>query len=325
MSDKEEKKDERARIKYWSIRIGQQFDRNDLPTKDDIKVHFDLLGATDYVYQLERGSKAHLYHWQCFLYHKGRLAQTSILNSLNEAFPGIHCEISIASKNGIKHLESYCMKKDETFIEGPYGKDPSKLKKKIAESYQYTGKDVNKPLHPWQSVIYGRIEVCRDRGEDGCEDTRSCNVVYDPLGNIGKSFLCKYIAWKLGVPAYRYDTANNIRHMVIQGGAKPAYLFDLTRSKPKDFSMSDLYCCMEDIKGGYIVSGKYQGGMLLMPSPEVWIFSNDLPDYKAMSSDRWKVWYVDADKNLQRFVPSYNTSSSSSGAAGAQPAAGDLR
>lgn len=47
------------------------------------------------------------------------------------------------------------------------------------------------------------------------------------------------------------------------------------------------YDALEKLKNGMAMSGKYEGGMILMPHPHVVVFANQPPDESKLSSDRW--------------------------------------
>lgn len=69
-------------------------------------------------------------------------------------------------------------------------------------------------------------------------------------------------------------------------------IFDFTRTKPAFFEMSEIYSVIEEIKNGIYLSTKFESSMVVTPIPHVYVFSNELPPYKALSADRWKFYRI---------------------------------
>lgn len=119
---------------------------------------------------------------------------------------------------------------------------------------------------------------------------RTIHWLYDKKGNVGKSFLCKYLYLK-------YDA--------IIGGGKSNDIFNqvngwIEKHPDKDPTLVILdiprtsmdyvnYGCIEKLKDGLFYSGKYEGGVCCFDIPHVIIFSNEEPNYDAVSKDRWNV------------------------------------
>jgi hypothetical protein len=49
------------------------------------------------------------------------------------------------------------------------------------------------------------------------------------------------------------------------------------------------YSGMEQIKNGYFFSGKYESSEIIMNSPHIICFANELPKVGKLSIDRWKI------------------------------------
>lgn len=135
----------------------------------------------------------------------------------------------------------------------------------------------------WQQNIIDIIETE--------PDDRTINWIWEPNGNIGKSFLCKYLVLK-------YDA-------IIADGKKDN-IFNQIKSwfdNKKNDEMPTLcivdtprynkdhlnYGVLEQIKNGMIYSGKYEGGICLFNPPHVFVFSNNPPIEEYMSEDRWNI------------------------------------
>ena len=73
---------------------------------------------------------------------------------------------------------------------------------------------------------------------------------------------------------------------------KDIFLFNLLRS---DAEVA--YGLLENIKDGYLVSVKYKTKEVKIKIPNVvMVFSNDYPDEKQLSKDRWEVYTIDDDQ-----------------------------
>ncbi len=110
---------------------------------------------------------------------------------------------------------------------------------------------------------------------------------YERTGNVGKSFLCKYIVMKYKViigEGKKNDVFNQINTFMLTD-IPEIVLLDIPRDN-LDFIN---YGAIESIMNGCIYSGKYEGGVCIFPKPLVIVFANDKPDKTRMSLDRWKI------------------------------------
>lgn len=122
-------------------------------------------------------------------------------------------------------------------------------------------------------------------------DNRTIRWIYDEEGNSGKTYFCKYMYDNYG-SLYLTGKAADMKFMVCKWWLKhkktakmPIIFIDLTRSTEMFVS----YQGIEEIKNGIFMSSKFECEMVRYNPPHVVIFSNFLPDYNKLSSDRWKV------------------------------------
>lgn len=235
-----------------------------------------------FIYQLENttDSGRNNFHYQGFghLKQKRRPANIkSLAISLNGQLSGI--EMSAASTPGIAALQSYVLKAD-TRVRGPY-----------TDGSTYIGEDLIVHLYPWQEEIKESIA--------GKPDSRTINVLVDERGNTGKSAFCKYMCWHHKVPVLGWGKTGDLLHLVSKLANKSAYIFDLSRSKPQDWARDDIASAMEGIKNGLFINTKYECTQVMMKTPHIWIFTNQLPNIHSMSRDRWKIWRIE-NHRLQR-------------------------
>lgn len=226
-----------------------------------------------YIFQLERGESSGRLHMQCWL-HKKEKARPNAFGAIlgSNGCPGI--EISASSTAGIEALRRYAMK-SETRVAGPW-----------ADTEMYLGEDLIKVLDPWQSAIQKTILMK--------PDSRKIYWFYDKIGGSGKSAFAKYMDFHHGVCSLTFGDAKDLLHIVSEWKNKPAYFFDLSRSKGKTVCMGEIYQALESIKNGHFSSCKYQSSRVIMKIPHVICFSNYLPDFTALSMDRLQI--IDMEK-----------------------------
>lgn len=217
-------------------------------------------------------------HYQGYAKLKQKIRPKQLAKELNDPFTGI--EIQPASNNGKMKLQDYAMKID-TRVDGPW-----------CDHILYLGADLPHTLWPWQQFIKESIEKP--------PDDRTILWIYDPQGNSGKSKLAKYLQFHHDVLTLQYGESKDLLNIVYQNAHKPAYMFDLTRMKPKLYSTNDLYATIESIKNGYFINTKYQTGTMMMNPPHVVCLSNQLPKWGDLSKDRWQVYMMTIDKELHK-------------------------
>lgn len=135
----------------------------------------------------------------------------------------------------------------------------------------------------WQQTILDIIETE--------PNDRTINWVYDPNGNSGKSFLCKYLVMKYNAIIADGKKDNIFNQIKIwldnhEDHEDPKLIIlDVPRYNIEYINMGTV----EQIKNGLIYSGKYEGGICIFKSPHIFIFTNSLPDYTTLSKDRWNI------------------------------------
>lgn len=219
-----------------------------------------------FVFQLEECPTTGNSHYQCYLNLKVKKRQHELYKMFNaNGFTGADC--SIASNAGKERLKGYAMK-EETRLEGPWADHPI-----------YLGKDLIKKLRPWQQDIVNMLDVE--------PHSRMIYWYYDKEGGKGKSSLAKYLWFHRSVLTLSVGKATDLLNLVYKLQGKKMYVFDISRTIAT--SMNDMYQALESVKNGYFVNTKYDTGVACYEIPHVVVFSNHLPDTKALSKDRWKI------------------------------------
>lgn len=194
-------------------------------------------------------------------------------STIKKMLPKAHIE---RAKGNRKQNLTYC-KKDGKFKSN----FPVPLEEQVLLEYA----DVE--WRPWQQQVIDMYVQPPDK--------RHIYWVIDTLGNNGKSYLTRYLA---------------VKHKVLIAGGKKADVFHQVAKRlenedeenPFRMVILDLprhsqeftnYGLLEELKNGLIMSGKYEGGTFVFPSPHVIVMSNSAPDFSKFSQDRWKI--IDLD------------------------------
>lgn len=122
---------------------------------------------------------------------------------------------------------------------------------------------------------------------------------WEGIGNIGKSFLTKYICMKFpGVilsSGKTSDIFNQVNIMMEpkkgEGQEPKIIILDIPRSSLDYIN----YTAMEKLKDGVIYSGKYEGGLCIFDDVHIICFANEPPNKRKMSRDRWEIVDLEED------------------------------
>lgn len=76
-----------------------------------------------------------------------------------------------------------------------------------------------------------------------------------------------------------------INYATTKGSWPSIIIYDIPRTQLDYVN----YDALEKLKNGMAMSGKYEGGIILMPNPHVVVFANRPPDESKLSSDRWVI------------------------------------
>lgn len=267
--DEFEEKKQEVQVAYLSICWNMSGEHDNLDSalaRRSLLHDWLVLHCRDWIYQLERGLKSGIYHYQgfCRLKTKDRpkaLAIASNHHGLNG--------MCISAAHDIEALKWYCMKTDDTKIAGPWTCRP-----------KYEGKDIF-PLKDWQLQI---LMYCQ-----GPVNTRELLWIFDQIGKHGKTNFKKFMSFYHDAKTFGWMKAADIFNLMVNEGPGKIYIFDLTREKPQDFPLNDLYAAIEAIKDGSITNGKFNGGKMMFDPPHVIVLANFKPLTASLSADRWTI------------------------------------
>jgi len=235
-----------------------------------------------FIFQLEQGDTGYK-HWQ------GRfsLIKKRCKPQVMSLFKDIPVPNYLEPTTNKEHQRTafYCLKED-TRLEGPFTDSQQN------EDTIYIPTHLrNVKLYDWQQQI---IDSKKKR------NPRQVNLIYDPVGNMGKSTLASIAELKYG--GIDMPPINDFKEMIAMlcnicmdsNNRDPGLIFlDMPRAMRKD-QLYGMYSAIEQIKKGKLYDMRYHYKCWWIESPEVWVFSNILPDVSFLSKDRWNIMtYVD--------------------------------
>lgn len=262
-----------------------------ITAKDDWNTHKDeiiscLKGyAKHWVFQLETGDTGYVHFQGNMSLIKKRRQQELVKVLTGTILGGAH--LRPLSNNALKGELFYCIKED-TRTQGPW-KDTDKI---IFIPYQYEG--LESKLLPFQQKIWDEA----DRREK-----RLVNLVIDPEGCNGKSTLASLMELhERGIDLPPTNEAKELIQsladiLIAKDCRDPKSIFiDIPRAMKQD-KLFGLYTAIEQIKKGKVYDVRHSYKYWWFHSPQVWVFTNVIPDVTMLSADRWVFWGI-KDKEL---------------------------
>ncbi|AXQ66359.1 MAG: replication-associated protein [Cressdnaviricota sp.] len=237
--------------------------------------------AKKWTFQKEKGQSGYL-HFQ------GRLSLKvkKRINELKANFP-IHWSITSSSNTG----NMFYVSKEDTREAGPW----SDTDREVYIPVQY--RQFVNSLLPFQKTIL-----------DMPVDWRTINLIVDTIGNNGKSVTASIgeLCYN-GVDLPFCNDGNMLVQTVcdILHGSEErhpgAFFLDLPRAIPK-VHMAGFFTACEQIKKGKVWDCRYKYKSWWFDSPNMFVFTNEIPDLSYLSHDRWKLWEINEAKELVPYV-----------------------
>jgi len=147
----------------------------------------------------------------------------------------------------------------------------------LAEKFEQTSP------RPWQKTIIDLVETPPSK--------RKIHWVWDPYGNVGKSWMASYLAVKKAAIILEGGKKADMAYIWAQKPGKVA-VFDLSRTQ--ESFLDGVYSLAESLKNGRVVSTKYESKSVCFEVPHVIIFANFEPDRTKWSDDRYDIIRVGA-------------------------------
>jgi len=237
-----------------------------------------------WAFQQERGHEKNRLHYQ------GRISlnEKARLTELKQLVPeGWHLS---KTSNENKGNRFYVLKED-TRVDGPW-RDAPKHRQEMP--YQWVG--ITENPRPFQAKLMAKI---------GTKGDRAIDVVFDRYGNSGKSSFANRLEFE--GRCFNLVASKNTNEMCadlcdeLEAACedKPGIIFvDMERAADQE-NMAAIFCALERIKGGVVKDRRYKLRKVFFASPPIVVFMNQLPMKSTLSSDRWRLWEMTADKDMQ--------------------------
>lgn len=165
---------------------------------------------------------------------------------------------------------------------GLYARYKNVLKEEIKEVRQKSIKEEileefsNVQWKEWQKEIVGRSQ---ER-----PDNRKVHWYWDSKGNVGKSFLSRFLCAKYDV---YYVTGGKSQDILYGYNNQSIIVYDLPRVCEEH--MQAVYQTIECFKNGMFLSTKYESQQRIFRVPHIFVFANYSPDEYMLSKDRWDI------------------------------------
>lgn len=235
-----------------------------------------------FVFQLEKSETGYL-HWQCRVHLMKPKTMGTVIATVAPDVKGNWSPTSNTVHQ--KGSFNYCMKRD-TREEGPWTDEdfdePPKLTRQLKAFME-------QPLRPWQETVEKLVTDL---------DDRYITMIYDDVGNTGKSIFAEYLEYKqvaFELPCLR--AFEDIMQFAFSFKDQKCYIIDMPRALKKD-KMSEFYSGLECLKNGVVWDKRYGGKKRRMDRPQILVFTNTMPTWGYMSLDRWRVYCMDESYSL---------------------------
>lgn len=153
--------------------------------------------------------------------------------------------------------------------------------------YRSWEKSINKfanlELLAWQEELVHMMDQ---------QTERQIFVIYDPIGNHGKTYFSKYcVATRRATYVPPMTEAMDFMAFAM---AKPSsgYIFDMPRAETIK-QRKGMWSAVEQIKNGYLYDKRYQFRDAWIDPPKVVVFCNEAPPKEGLSLDRWVLFKIE--------------------------------
>ena len=128
-------------------------------------------------------------------------------------------------------------------------------------------------LRRWQTIVIRKLKE---------QDDRKVTWVFDPVGNLGKSWLAGYLEAMEGAFVVTNGKTVDIAYAY---NNEPIVVFDYSRCQEERVNYNIIEC----FKNGRIFSSKYESEVKRFTPPAVLCLSNFNPNQNELSEDRWQL------------------------------------
>lgn len=267
--------------KCWDITL-KKGEEKDADTCKRLKA-FMVKETSKWVFQEEKGASSDYYHYQGRFIFNRKVRRSVLRKAVLHYFdgdPGFHLSPSSAevAKQAQAGKFDYVMKED-TRVAGPWS-DETEPKPLTWDIKVLENKD---NWYAWQTQAY-YMAVSRN--------PREIHVIYDPVGNHGKSSFLKYLELQ-GKCAYipPFSDFQDIMQVAMAKHKTGSYWIDMPKAMHKE-RLVQLWSAVETIKSGFLFDKRYTWKQMIIGAPQVIVSTNVLPRKSLLSEDRWRIWKI---------------------------------
>lgn len=265
-------KEKQSKAWIFTLNSNEHYNLEEKSVQEAFIKKLNAIKTTSWTFQLERGEETERLHFQGRMSFKNGCRKPELLKKLANWNKGDSLTLKVEYN---EEGSSQYVVKEDTRVAGPWSKD------KMVGSIPKDIKGIT--LRPWQQHIVDSASI---------DDFRCVDVVYDPVGNNGKSIVSRHIGvHKIGLDVPPLTDSKELMGFVMSFPKYPIYVFDMPRAMKKE-KLHGLYSAIETIKGGKAYDTRYVGKMEYFDPPRVWVFTNVLPDTNLLSHDRWRFWSI---------------------------------
>lgn len=266
--------------------------------------------CSHWTFNLERGEETGYMHFQCSIRLRKRSTKATLLREFMKSLDCEMCdapqyiEPTVKGVHTTSHFNYDCYaSKAQTSISNWNSRDWGD-KDPIFIPDQFLGK--LETLRPFQQVIF---DSQKNQKRDD-PNFRLVNVLYNKGGNIGKSVIaaiCRLYGSGFLIPPFN-DSKEIMQilcdYCISKELRRPGpILIDLPRALDQS-KLSGIYNAIEQLKTGYLYDPRHSYKEWWIHSPVIWVFTNELPDVRYLSKDRWRIWEVtEPGYELVPYVP----------------------
>ena len=248
--------------------------------------------AKCWVFQKETTKEGKLhYQVRLRLESKRRLAPfIRFCHENEEGIPkGAFGKISITSKTVHSTSDFNYVMKEDSRVDGPWRNDKP-IKRKTIQLLDFE----EKTFYHWQKAIIPFFTKV---------DFRKINVILDLHGNTGKSQMTEYLEFHYEAEELPpFKDCKDMMRAVLNIGAKKNYIIDMPRGMKKDL-LQGLYSGIETLKNGMAYDDRYSFRKVRFNRPNIFVMTNQLPDARLLTTDRWSIWRITQEsKELKEVI-----------------------
>lgn len=256
--------------------------------EDDVKT-FLRTHCKRWCFQLEKGSETDYFHFQVRMSLIVKKRVGHMITWISSLMPG--CHVSPTSNPTFFSGNEFYVMKEDTRVDGPWtDRDdfnpvavPTRLRNNTPD------------WRPWQNTVLSLINVP--------PNDREINVIYDPKGGNGKSFLTMWLmARNMAERIPQQKDPRDIMRMIMNLPKRSCYFIDLPRGTSRN-NENTMYSAIEEIKNGYCYDDRYHFKREMFEPPHIWVFTNCPPNTDLLSRDRWHMWTISSNQHLLPWVP----------------------